>query len=80
LNDAYRSGGYESNGIFQLYVDGEKKIDVDDIVFRTRSSDGAKGIDFTSFFGGGSGRYGAKKDEYTLFKNVRLSSSRSNGN
>jgi hypothetical protein len=74
LNDADYNGNYEENGIFQLYVNGELQIDVKGIVFRRDYSGGAIGIDFTTFFGGNANRYQATKDEFTYFKNVRLSS------
>jgi hypothetical protein len=74
LNDADTWGNFEKNGVFRLYMDGEKKIDLDGIVFRTVSEVGGVGIDFTTFFGGGSRKYQTTKDELSYFKNVTLSS------
>jgi hypothetical protein len=79
LNGVDELGNYQRNGIFRLYVDGEKKIDLEGIAFRTNASVGAVGIDFTTFFGGGSDIYKTTKNEFTFFKNMRLSSYWVNG-
>jgi hypothetical protein len=60
--------------VFRLYLDDELVIDFEGIVFRRDYGGGAIGIDFTTFFGGGSSRYRTRKDETAYFRNVRLSS------
>lgn len=74
LNQVNSNNQYKKNGIFRLYIDGKKKIDIPNFVFRTDPSVHAIGIDFATFFGGSGKEWAAVKDEFTFFKNVRLAS------
>lgn len=62
----------KNDGVLQVWVNGDKKIDYRKMNFRTKLSVGIKGFVFHPFFGGSGDSFATPVDTYTMFKNFKF--------
>lgn len=61
------------DGTIQVWLDGERVLDVDDLRFRDVSTFGIDQLIFSTFFGGGSANWAPTKDEFIFFDDFVVS-------
>jgi hypothetical protein len=62
----------ENNGKVLAYLDGEKVLELSNLVLRTRSDVFINEMLFETFFGGGNLSWAPKKDEYIYFDDISI--------
>ncbi len=62
-----------ANGVVQVWVNGEPKLNYSGIIYRVNLSVKAKGFSISTFFGGSSTTWAPKIDSYSFFRNFKYS-------
>ncbi|KAG0286059.1 hypothetical protein BGZ98_005249 [Dissophora globulifera] len=63
----------KQHGLLQVYLNGNKVIDMNNMPYRTTGMVGFQGLMFSSFFGGSDPTYATPIDTSVYFKNMQLS-------
>ncbi|ESO99400.1 hypothetical protein LOTGIDRAFT_231062 [Lottia gigantea] len=63
----------KNDGFAKIWIDGKLVMNTKDIVWRVKDNIKINGIFFSTFFGGATKEWGAKKDCYSYFKDFVLS-------
>ena len=64
--------GSNANGVLRVWVDGDLKLDRNDLRFLT-TNHGVNRFFFSTFYGGGSPDWGPSQDTFAQFDNIRVS-------
>jgi len=77
LNDATATTGVgvKSNGIYEVWLDGEKVFYDDKVIYRQTTSLQVDGIFFIWWYGGNGSSYNSREDQYMYFDNFVISKS-----
>jgi hypothetical protein len=62
----------EANGVLQAWINGVKRIDFSQVIWRLSNQTKADGFYISSFFGGSHESWAPPQDTYALFRNFKF--------